>query len=64
MTLTDGEKMTDLWRRLEEHFTNRLLMLRQSNDKAQSELETALLRGRIAEVKGFLSLAKEQPIID
>ena len=64
MTLTDGEKMTSLWLRLEEHFTDRLLMLRQSNDKAQPELETALMRGRIAEVKGFLSLAKEQPIID
>ena len=64
MTLTDGEKMTDLWRRMEEHFTNRLTMLRQSNDKAQSEFETAHLRGRIAEVKGFLALAKEQPIID
>lgn len=64
MTLTDGEKMTDLWRKLEEHYTNRLQTLRETNDRAQSESETAKLRGHIAEVKAILTLAKEQPIIN
>jgi len=64
MTLTEGEKLTDLWRKLEEHYTNRLQQLREINDRAQTEMETAQLRGRISEVKSFLAMTKEQPIIN
>lgn len=64
MTLTDREKLTPLWAALEGHLKARLATLRAKNDAPMSEAETAVLRGRIAEVKAFLSLGDERPAID
>ena len=64
MTLTDGEKLNPLWIKLEKHFTERLAELRSRNDSPLSQLETEALRGRIAEVKAFIALGKDQPILD
>ena len=64
MILTDGDKLTPTWAKLEEHLKDRLAMLRAKNDAPMSEAETATLRGRIAEVKALLSLGDERPVID
>ena len=57
--LTIEEKRSPLWRRLEEYLDERLIALRKENDGDRSELDTAKLRGRIAEVKSMIALGKE-----
>lgn len=44
---------------LEKHFSERLDMLRKSNDGDKGEIPTALLRGQIAELKYILTLGQE-----
>ena len=64
MILTEGDKLNPLWISIEKHYAARLEELRSKNDAPLTELETASLRGRIAEVKAFLSLGKDKPIIE
>ena len=61
--LSDGDKLNPLWIRLESYYTNRLAVLRAQNDGDLDAEQTGKVRGRIAEVKGFLALAKDRPII-
>lgn len=58
--LTDSERNSALWAKLETHYQQRLEQLRKQNDGDQPENTTTSLRGRIAEVKAILSLGKEQ----
>jgi hypothetical protein len=61
---------TNAWRRLERDLQERLQVLREQNDGWKTdEVQTALIRGRIDEVKRILGLAKlaspgneEQPV--
>lgn len=62
--LSDGERNHPLWLRLEAHMKERLEQLRVQNDKPQSELDTAALRGQIAEMKRFINLGKPPQIFD
>lgn len=64
LQLTEGEKMTPIWLRIEEHLKNRLDTLRLKNDRQQSEQETAALRGQISEVKSLLNIAANQITMD
>jgi hypothetical protein len=57
--LSQPEKESELWKKLEKILTERLEKHRRLNDTDQPESKTALLRGRIAEVKFLLALAKE-----
>ena len=50
------EAQSALWRKLKEHYTERLELLRRKNDNAMDEAKTAKLRGQIAECKSFLAL--------
>lgn len=61
MKLTRHEQINPLWMKLEAHFKDRLNSLRCMNDGEKNEVETANMRGRIAEVKAMLALAEELP---
>lgn len=61
--LTIEEKRSPLWRKLKEYCENRLIDLRNENDGDRPELETAKIRGRIAEAKLLISLGKDTPKI-
>lgn len=61
-TLTESERTSGLWLRLEGYWKGRLERLRAQNDGDRSEAETAKLRGQIAELKASLSLGRE-PVI-
>jgi len=52
---------SETWRALESMATNKLESLRKKNDGQLDELATAHLRGRIAELKDLLTLAKPAP---
>lgn len=64
MKLTTSERDTDLWRKISAELDARLKQLRAENDKSMSEAETEKLRGRIAEVKNFISMGVEKPVIE
>ena len=62
LKITSVERGTALWHKLQEHFTLQLNQLRMQNDEETlSETATALLRGRIKQVKLFLSMDKDAP---
>lgn len=57
--ITPTEKDSVLWRKLVKFFEDRLGILRAHNDNGtMNEVETAYLRGRIAECKDFIKLNK------
>lgn len=59
--LSDGEKTHPLWARLKKHFETQLQSLRERNDRPQTELETAALRGRIQFLKAAIALGDDRP---
>lgn len=61
MTLTQGDVHSALWMKLSEHYESRLQELRAMNDADRNDVDTARLRGRIAEIRDFLALANSQP---
>ena len=61
--IDNHERQSAVWLRLKEFYEARLTLLRSSNDGNLTPEQTAKFRGRIAEVKAFLSLDKETPIV-
>jgi len=59
--LSTADRQSALWLKLAKHVENRILTLRKQNDADQPESKTALLRGRIAELKALLALAEDLP---
>ena len=57
MKLTEQEKHSSTWTRLEEYLRSELDILRQRNDAEIDATSTARLRGRILQIKQILSLA-------
>ncbi len=57
MKLSDTEKNSAVWRKVQEHLESRLESHRKQNDGNLNADSTAKLRGRIAETKYVLSLA-------
>lgn len=58
--LSTGEKRSELWSRLKQHLDSSLEKARRKNDDpAQTEAQTAALRGEIAAYKKLLSLGRE-----
>lgn len=57
--LTHEEKSSKLWKKIRQHVTERISLLRNQNDADSNEIDTAKIRGRIAEAKGLLELEKE-----
>lgn len=60
MVLSTADRRSALWALIEKEYTERLQNLRSQNDAASLTAEqTAVLRGRIAEIKGLLALGQE-----
>ena len=60
MNLTRLEQSSSVWLKLQAHVNERIDTLRSQNDGELSEVVTAKLRGRIAELKQILALASQQ----
>lgn len=56
--LSEAERNSPLWRRLEAHLNESLAQARAKNDVHQPENQTAETRGRIAELKRLIALGK------
>jgi len=63
-SITEIEQLSPVWVRLTKHYEDRLEMLRKKLERPQSEIDTALLRGQIAEIKAFFALTAELPKIE
>lgn len=61
LILTEGDKISPVWIKLMAYWECRLQALRIQNDGVKHETDTGLLRGRIAELKTFISLNNIQP---
>lgn len=61
LKLDEQDKTSALWKKLVAYYEIRLDQLREKNDVPKSELKTAALRGRIAEIKEFLGIASAAP---
>lgn len=57
--LTTEDKRSALWRKLMAHWEQKIEALHAVNEGDRTELETAKLRGRIAELRAALALNKE-----
>lgn len=57
--LTEGDKNSSLWKRLEEHFKNELEKARARNDGPLDPVTTANIRGQIKTYRALLSLGQE-----
>lgn len=61
--LSDSEKCSAAWGKVQAYLEKRLTELRIANDRDMTEQETAKWRGRIAEVKALQSLADDRPVL-
>ncbi len=62
--LTNIERESALWKKLELHLLLRLEEARRRNEADLNEVETAKLRGRILELKALLAQAVPAPAHD
>lgn len=62
LVLSAEERRSPLWKKLKDHWQERLEVLRKQNDGDRPETETAKLRGQIAECKALLWLERETDI--
>lgn len=60
LMLNDREMNSPLWLRISEHLRARLERMRIKNDSNLAPEETAMLRGRIAELKNLLAAGESQ----
>jgi hypothetical protein len=51
MTLSDIERHSALWKKIDTKLQERMEVFRQKNDADLNDIETAKLRGRIAMIK-------------
>ena len=58
---TSLEKEMPIFKKLIDYWNERLNTLRQENDKPKSDTETAMIRGRIDEIKMLLKLQNDEP---
>lgn len=59
MILDINDRQSPTWRKIREHFEERLQDHRIKNDGNLTEVETARLRGRIAEAEYIISIDEE-----
>lgn len=63
--LNQADVSSPAWQKLKAFYEQRLTELRERNDNVRlPEVETAALRGQIAEVKRFLAMETPPPVID
>lgn len=58
--LSVSDKQTHTWEKILEQMHKRLAEARAKNDHKQSEVDTAELRGKIAELKYWIALAEDR----
>ena len=56
-----NDRQSPTWRKLRDHFEQRLQELREKNDNDLGELATAKLRGQLAEIRYLLALGDQDP---
>ena len=61
--LDQADRQSAAWVKIKAHFTERLQDHRIKNDGRLADIETAHLRGRIAEASYLLDLATPTPVI-
>lgn len=61
LSLDDTDRHSLVWRKLEAYINERIDELRMMNDNDKDAIETARLRGRIAELKILLTQATPAP---
>ena len=61
MKLTEFERQTTVWQKIEEELTTRLTVAREQNDGDLDPPATARLRGKIAVYREILTWAKPDP---
>ena len=59
MTLSDYERHHALWKKISDHLTEQVRVLRARNDGDLDPIETARLRGRISAYKEIIALGDE-----
>ena len=59
--ITKGEKQAAVWFKVMERCAGRVELLRSQLEGDQSEESTAVLRGRIRELRGLMALDKDAP---
>lgn len=64
MKLTEQEKQSPLWVKIKSYLEERIQGHRTANDGVLSELETARLRGRIAELKVIIAAEQSPASLD
>lgn len=64
MQLERHELDSSAWQKVEAYINNRLDTLRANNDADLDPIQTALVRGRIRELKALVDLSKDdQPLV-
>lgn len=64
MKLERHEKDSSTWKKVEVYLNERLSTLRGNNDGDLDPIQTALVRGRIRELKALADLSKDdQPLV-
>lgn len=62
--ISPADRGTRLWHDIEEHLQRRLQALREQNDnQGMTADQTAIIRGRIAEVKSLLALGTDDKVV-
>ena len=60
MNLSKTDRLSPIWQAIKEHLEARLMRLRVTNENESLDaVQTASIRGRIAEVKGLLSIGED-----
>lgn len=61
MTLSDTDKLSPVWIAMKKYLEERIESMRcKLENESLTEIQTAALRGRIAEMRGILALEKTQ----
>lgn len=63
MMLSELERQSSVWLKIEAHLNEQLNSLRQQNDGEMSAEATSRLRGRIAQLKSILSLGASRETV-
>ena len=60
MNLSKTDRLSPIWQAAKDHLEARLMRLRVMNENESLDaVQTASIRGRIAEVKGLLSIGED-----
>lgn len=63
MKLDHNDRTSQLWAKLTAHWNKRIEELRYQLEGDRSDIDTAKLRGRIAEIRANLALIKAQEVL-